>query len=63
MQALSESEFIDWDASLESAVLQRVTGRHLSLLVTKGENIVGILRLMDAFAAIFHMMKQSENTF
>jgi CBS-domain-containing membrane protein len=60
MQAPSEGEIIDQDASLESAVMQLVLGRHLSLLVTREQKIVGILRLTDAFAAVFHTMKECE---
>ena len=60
MQAPSEGEFIDQEASLEIAVLQLVMGRHLSLLVTHANKIVGILRMSDVFAAIFHTMKESE---
>ena len=60
MQAPSEGEFIEQDASLEIAVLQLVMGRHLSLLVTKDKKIVGVLRLTDTFAAIFHSMKECE---
>jgi hypothetical protein len=61
MQALSEGEFIEQEASLEIAVLQLVMGRHLSLLVTKDKKIVGVLRLTDTFAAVFHTMKECEN--
>jgi CBS domain containing-hemolysin-like protein len=62
MQAPSEGEFIEHDAELQIAVLQLVTGHHLSLLVTKGQEIIGILRLTDVFAAIFHTMKECEIT-
>ncbi len=62
MQAPSEGEFIDQEASLEIAVLQLVMGHHLSLLVTKARKIVGILRLTDVFAAVFHTMKECENS-
>jgi hypothetical protein len=60
MQAPSEGEFIDQEASLEIAVLQLVMGQHLSLLVISGKKIVGILRLTDVFAAVFHTMKECE---
>jgi hypothetical protein len=35
-------------------------GANLSLLVTRGAEIVGILRLADVFAAVYHSMKESE---
>ena len=60
MQAPSEGEYIEEEASLEIAVLQLVSGHHLSLLVTKGKKIVGVLRLTDAFAAVYHTMKECE---
>ena len=60
MQTPSEGEFIEQEASLEMAVMQLVMGHHFSLLVTRGKEIVGILRLTDAFAAIFHIMKECE---
>ena len=60
MQAPSEGEFIEHDESLSTAVHQLVFGRHLSLLVTKEEQIIGILRLTDVFAAVFHVMKECE---
>jgi len=62
MQAPSEGEIIEQEASLEIAILQLVMGHHLSLLATNGKNIVGILRLTDVFAAVFHTMKECENT-
>jgi CBS-domain-containing membrane protein len=62
MQAPSEGEIIDQEASLEIAVLQLVMGHHLSLLVSRNSKIVGILRLTDVFAAVFHTMKECEIT-
>ena len=61
MQAPSEGEFIEEEASLEMAVMQLVMGRHISLLVTRDTDIIGILRMTDAFAAVFHTMKECEN--
>jgi len=62
MQAHSEGEYIEQDASLDIAIHQLVAGDHLSLIVTHEKNIVGILRLTDVFAAIFHTMKECETT-
>ena len=62
MQTPSEGEFIDQEASLEIALLQTVMGDHISLLVTRGKKIVGILRMTDAFAAVFHTMKECESS-
>ena len=60
MQAPSEGEFIEQDATLEMAIVQLVQGHHLSLLVTRNKEITGILRMTDAFAAVFHTMKECE---
>ena len=60
MQTHSEGEFIDQEASLDLAVMQLVTGHHISLLVTLENEIIGILRMTDAFAAVFHTMKECE---
>ena len=60
MQTPSEGEFIDQEASLELAIMQLVTGHHISLLVTRDKEIIGILRMTDAFAAVFHTMKECE---
>ena len=60
MQTPSEGEFIEEEASLEMAVMQLVLGHHISLLVTRDKEILGILRLTDAFAAVFHTMKECE---
>jgi len=60
MQAPTEGEYIDQDALLDIAANQLVLGSHLSLLVTKRKKIVGILRLTDVFAAVFHAMQNFE---
>ena len=58
MYQLSEGEFIDIDATLDTAIHQLVIGHHQSLLVKDGNTIVGILRLTDVFVAVFHAMKE-----
>ena len=58
MQAPTEGEYLEQDASLDIAVHQLVLGNHLSLLVTHRKEIVGILRLTDVFATILHAMKE-----
>ena len=57
----SEGEFISEDASLDAAIHQLIMGQHQSLLVTRDVKIVGILRLTDVFAAVFHQMKECFN--
>ena len=57
MRTPTEGEYISADATLGVAIHRLIMGDHQSLLVTRGERIVGILRLTDVFAAIFHTMK------
>jgi len=54
----TEGEYVSEDATLGVAIHQLVMGQHQSLLVTGGKKIVGILRLSDVFAAVFHKMKE-----
>lgn len=56
MQATAEGQCIDREASLDLAIHQLVFGNHLSLLATENDRIVGILRLADVFAAVYHSM-------
>lgn len=58
MHRLTDGEYIDESASLDEAIHLLVAGHHQSLLVTKNGGIVGILRLTDVFAAVFHVMKE-----
>jgi CBS domain-containing protein len=61
MQTPTEGEIIDEEASLEVAIQQMVVGNHLlSLLVTRERKIVGVLRMTDVFAAVFHAAKECE---
>ena len=60
MQTPSEGEFIEAEAHLDMAIMQLVTGNHISLLVTRNKELVGILRMTDAFAAVYHAMKECE---
>jgi len=60
MQTPSEGEFIEAEDYLDMAIMQLVMGRHISLLVTQNKEIIGILRMTDAFAAVFHTMKECE---
>ena len=56
----TKGEYIAESASLEEAMHLLVMGRHQSLLVTSGGNIVGILRLTDVFMEIFRLMRICE---
>ena len=60
MYAPTEGEYIQESASLEEAMHLLVMGHHQSLLVTRGEDIVGILRLTDVFMEVFRLMRICE---
>lgn len=57
MYTPTEGEYVPEDATLDLAIHQLIVGHHQSLLVTRDKEIVGILRLTDVFAAVFHKMK------
>ena len=61
MYSPSEGEYVKADASLREAVHIFVMGEHQSLLVTRDEKIVGILRLTDVFTEIFQTMVSHMN--
>lgn len=56
----TSGEYVDENASLDKAIHQLVMGHHQSLLVTKGEAIVGILRLSDVFKEVCDSIKLCE---
>jgi CBS domain-containing protein len=58
MSSFSEGEYVKGDDTLDTAIHQFVLSNQQSLLVVEGEQIVGILRLTDVFAAVFHTMKE-----
>ncbi len=58
MHTPTEDEYVDEEAGLDEAIHQLVLGHHQSLLVTKGDEITGILRLTDVFAVVFNMIKE-----
>ena len=60
MSKLSEGEFIDLGASLDQAIHLLVMGHHQSLLVKKAGKVVGVIRLTDVFASVFHVLKTCE---
>lgn len=59
IQAPAEDEYIDENATLGEATHRLVVCPYLSLLVTGGEEVVGILRLSDVFSKICEMIKNS----
>jgi CBS domain-containing protein len=57
MLTLTEGEYIEETASVNQAIHQLVMGHLASLLVTRGAEIVGILRLSDVFNEICERVK------
>jgi CBS domain-containing protein len=57
IQSPSEGEFIDENATLGEATHQLVVYPYHSLLVTSGDEVVGILRLSDVFTKICDIIK------
>lgn len=63
MHTPTEGEYVRQDASLDVAIHQLIIGHHQSLLVTDAAgDIIGVLRLTDAFAAVFHKLKECTMT-
>ena len=60
MYTPSEGEYVDETAKLNQAIHQLVMGHHHSLLVTRENEIVGILRLSDVFKEICEEIKACE---
>ncbi len=57
MYTPTEGEYVSEDATLNEAIHQLILGHHQSLLVTRGEEIVGILRLTDVFHRVTEMIE------
>jgi hypothetical protein len=57
IQAPSEGEYIDANATLSEATHQFVVYPYQSLLVNSGDEVVGILRLSDVFTKICDTIK------
>ena len=60
LHAPREKELIDEGSSLEKAMHQLVAGHFMSLLVTRDDRIVGILRLVDVFEAVCRMIRRED---
>lgn len=57
MHKPTEGEYVDEQATLEEAIHMLLMGRHQSLLVTRSQDIVGLLRLTDVFKHVFQRVK------
>lgn len=54
----TKGEFVREDDTLNTAIHQLIVGHHQSLLVTRGKEVVGILRLSDVFREVCNMIKE-----
>ena len=57
MYVPSEGEYVSQNAPLTEAIHLLVMGHHQSLLVSKKEKIVGVLRLTDVFREVTQIIK------
>ena len=57
IHAPSEDEYIDENATLGEAIHQMIVYPYLSLLVTSGDKVLGILRLSDVFTKVCDIIK------
>jgi hypothetical protein len=60
LREASGEEAIEDTAPLDLAVHRLIRGRYLSLLVTRGGVIVGVLRLSDVFKAVNEMVSTAQ---
>jgi hypothetical protein len=60
MYTPTKEEYVEEKASLNEAIHHLIMGHHQSLLVTRGKEIVGILRLSDLFYEVGERIKTCE---
>ncbi len=56
MYSLSEGEFVKETASIAEAIHQLIIGHHHSLLVSREDKVIGILRLTDVYKLVCDIM-------
>jgi hypothetical protein len=60
MYTPSDGEYVQESYPLNKAIHQLIMGHHQSLIVTRGEEIVGILRLTDVFMKLCASLKSQD---
>ncbi len=60
MYTPTTGEYVDENDTLNSGIHKLVMGHHQSLIVTRGAEIVGILRVTDVFSNVFNMIFNEE---
>ena len=61
MHTVDAAQYVHEDAAVGEAIHQLLAGKHQSLLVTRGDDVVGILRLSDVFEEIGRRIKTCSN--
>ncbi|MDR3631023.1 MAG: CBS domain-containing protein [Desulfocapsaceae bacterium] len=59
MKTIAENEFVDENTSLDTAAHMMFMKNRLSLLVTREDRFIGVLRLSDVFSAVLNTMKEA----
>ena len=59
MKTITAHEFVDENTSLDAAAHIMFMKNRLSLLVTKEDRFVGVLRLSDVFSTVLNTMKEA----
>jgi predicted transcriptional regulator len=54
----TKGEFVREEDTLNTAIHHLIVGHHQSLLVTRGHDVVGILRLSDVFREVCQMIRE-----
>ncbi|MFH0845750.1 MAG: CBS domain-containing protein, partial [Pseudomonadota bacterium] len=60
MYAPTEGEYVEEEATIDQGIHQLIVGHHQSLLVTRGKDIIGVLRLTDVFKEVCNNIKQGK---
>lgn len=60
MKEIGDTDSIDENTSLPTAAHQMAARKRLSMLVTREEEVVGVLRLADVFSAVIHTIKAEQ---
>ena len=61
MRGIVEKDFIDESTSLATAAHQMASRRRLSMLVTREDDVVGVLRLSDVFTVVIKNVKSQQS--
>ncbi len=56
MYSMSEGEYVNETASIAEAIHQLIIGHHHSLLVSREDKVIGILRLTDVYKMVCDIM-------